>query len=190
MKNIITFLLLIILTSTGLTLLHNSQARAQAITDAATLDAATTPPAPVATVAPTPDAAGSAVLVVPVSPGNTTSTVTTTLTTSTLHDPMLDPTGAFDDIRAAKKVNWPLALLAGLLIILKGMGSASKRWPKAKPLVWLNTGKAAFILAGFLTVGAATFNSLALGGTWFAVMSACAASLFSLMVPTPLDNKV
>lgn len=181
MKRLLPFLFLLGVTSTGLTMLEGANARAQATMDAGS--AATTSNTAALT------GSGSAMA----GSGDTvTVTTTTTMTADKLHDPMVDPIGAFDDLKAAKKVNWPLALLAGLILLTKGLATASKKWPSFSGFSWLNKGKVAVVVAGILTVAVAAFNSLALGGTWFAVMSAAAATLFSLMVPThtaPADPK-
>lgn len=101
-----------------------------------------------------------------------------------LHDPVTHPQAAFDDARAAQKIGWPLCVLAVLIMLARGAQTAGKKWAW-RWLAWLNTGVRAFVLAGIGTVGAAAFNSLALGGTWFAVALAAAASLLALMAPTP-----
>jgi hypothetical protein len=100
-----------------------------------------------------------------------------------LHDPVVDPLGALDDVRAAKKIGWPLALLAGLVMVVRGLQTAASRWPSVGALAWLGTGVRAVVLAGVATVSAAAYNSLALGGTWFAVAVAAVGAALWLLAP-------
>lgn len=102
-----------------------------------------------------------------------------------LHDPVADPIKAFDDVRAAQKIGWPLALLATLVMAARGLSSAGKRWPSVRWLSWLNTGARAFVIAGLTTLSCAAFNTLALGGTWFAVAMAACAAFLTLVTPSP-----
>lgn len=102
-----------------------------------------------------------------------------------LRDPVSDPVGAFDDVRAARKLGWPLALLAVLIMVARGLQSAGQRWPNSRWLSWLNTGARAFVIAGAATVAAASFNTLALGGTWFAVAMAAVGAALALLAPKP-----
>jgi len=102
-----------------------------------------------------------------------------------LHDPVVDPTAAFNDAMAMKKIGWPLALLASLIMLARGVQSAAKRWPDVKAVAWLGSGSRAFAIAGALTIGAAAFNVLAKGGTWYAVAIAAAGALFALLAPAP-----
>lgn len=101
-----------------------------------------------------------------------------------LHDPVTDPVAAFDDARAAQKIGWPLALLACLIMVARAAQTAGKRWSWAW-LKWLNTGVRAFVIAGVITVGSAAFNTLALGGTWYAVGLAAAVALLAVITPAP-----
>lgn len=101
-----------------------------------------------------------------------------------LDDPVTNPSAAFDDAKAMHKLGWPLLLLATLIMVAKGLLTAGKRW-KWKWLTWLNTGVRAVAIAGVITVGSAAFNTLALGGTYVAVLIAAAGALFTLIAPTP-----
>jgi len=101
-----------------------------------------------------------------------------------LDDPVLAPAAAFDDAKALHKIGWPLLLLGCLIMLTKGLRSAGKKWPWAW-LSWINAGYRATALAGALTVGSAAFNTLALGGTWFAVLVAAGGALLMLFQPTP-----
>lgn len=101
-----------------------------------------------------------------------------------LDDPVTNPAAAFDDAKAMHKLGWPLLLLASLIMIAKGLLTAGKRWSWSW-LKWLNTGVRAVAIAGVITVASAAFNTLALGGTYFAVMVAAAGALFTMIAPTP-----
>jgi hypothetical protein len=101
-----------------------------------------------------------------------------------LHDPVIAPVEAYDDFRAAQKIGWPLALLAALVMLTRGLATASTKW-SISWLAFLSKGAAAVILAGLGTCGAAAFNTLALGGTWFAVATAAIGAALALIQPTP-----
>ena len=101
---------------------------------------------------------------------------------TTIDDPIVAPSAAWDDLKAARKTSWPLAVLAGLIMLARLAGSAGS---KMKALAWLGKGKAAFAAAGVLAVATAAFDVLALGGSWVSVLTAAAAAGFALMVPTP-----
>lgn len=102
-----------------------------------------------------------------------------------LHDPLTQPTQAFDDIGAATKVGWPIAMLAVAILLTRTLGSLSKRWPQVKGLAWLNTGAAAVIVAAIATIATAAYNTLALGGTWTATVMAATVAGFALLAPVP-----
>lgn len=97
-----------------------------------------------------------------------------------LPDIYAHPGDAFDATKAAYKLGWPIALLAGIIMLGRGIGQAGK---KLAWLAWLNKGAAAVITAGVVTVAIAAFNALALGGTWYAAGLASAAAGFALMKP-------
>lgn len=101
-----------------------------------------------------------------------------------LHNPLTDPRAAWDDVKAAKKIGWPLALLAGLIMVARALGYAGDRWPKFKAFAKLG-GITGTIVAGVSACGAAAFNTLALGGTWFAVAAAAVGAFFALLHPNP-----
>lgn len=120
-----------------------------------------------------------------VSDGSDSSSAPVLAPADKLHDPVLAPLEAMDDARAMQKLGWPLALLASLIMVARGLASAGKRWPSVRWLAWLNTGVRAFAIAGVATVAAAAFNTLALGGTWFAVAMAAAGAGLAMLVPSP-----
>jgi hypothetical protein len=97
-----------------------------------------------------------------------------------LHDAIAQPTAAFDDVKAAEKLGWPVALLAAVILLGRGAGQLGR---KLSWLAWLNKGKAAVITAGIVTVAIAAFNAIALGGTWFAAAMAAASAGFALLHP-------
>jgi hypothetical protein len=98
-----------------------------------------------------------------------------------LPDVAANPAAAISAEKAAyNKEGWPLALLAGLIMLGRGVGFFAKKWA---PLAWLGKGRAAVITAGVVTLAAAAFNALALGGTWYAALVAAAAAGFALMKP-------
>ncbi len=103
------------------------------------------------------------------------------VTADQLHDPAIQPVEAWDDAKAARKLGWPVALLAALIMLSRGIGTAGRNVPW---LGWLNKGRAAVIVAGVGTVATAGFNAVGLGGTWFAVLMAAAAAFFALIPPT------
>ncbi|MEO7895901.1 MAG: hypothetical protein ABIR65_01260 [Pseudolysinimonas sp.] len=100
-----------------------------------------------------------------------------------LHDPLVAPAAAFDDVRAAQKIGWPLAVLAVLVMLSRVLGGAGTRW-SVPWLAWLAKGTAAFVVGGLGSVSAAAFNALALGGTWFAVVAAAVGAGLALTSPT------
>lgn len=97
-----------------------------------------------------------------------------------IDDPLSAPSAAFDDLKAAKKTSWPLAVLAGLIMLLR---TAAKVGAKYAWFGWLAKGKAAVATAGLLVVATAAFDVLAMGGSWVSVLTAAAAAGFALLVP-------
>lgn len=98
-----------------------------------------------------------------------------------LPDAVAHPADAITAEKAAyNKAGWPLAVLAGLIMIGRGLGAVSKKWA---PLAWLGKGRAAVLAAGGVTLAIAAFNALALGGTWYAAIVAAASAGFALMRP-------
>lgn len=83
-----------------------------------------------------------------------------------LHDPLSAPAAAFDDLKAAKKVGWPLAILAGAVIVSRLLGRAGGIF---KPLA---SGKAALVVGAVGAASCSAYNALALGGSWLAVAMA------------------
>lgn len=104
-----------------------------------------------------------------------------------LDNPIESPRAAFDDLKAAKKTSWPLAVLAGLIMLLR---TAAKVGAKFKSFGWLAKGKAAVATAGALVVATAAFDVLAMGGSWVSVLTAAAAAGFALLVPVAAPKAV
>ena len=121
-----------------------------------------------------------AAIPLPPATGETTVT-TTTITSATLHDPTVDPLAAVDDVRAAKRHGWPAAVLAGSIMLALALRTAGKKWPTQRWILWLNTGKRAFVIAAVISVGSACFDAVVLGGTLMAIAFAGAFAFFALM---------
>lgn len=104
-----------------------------------------------------------------------------TAPSAALHDPLEQPAAAWDDVKAARKTSWPLAVLAGAILLLRLAAGAAKRFAW---LSFLSKGKTAFGIAAGATVAAAAFDVLALGGSWVSVLTAAGAAVFALWKPT------
>lgn len=100
-----------------------------------------------------------------------------------LDDVLKDPVAAYNDVKALYKLGWPFALLGGLVVVLRGVGTASKRWPKFPGLAKLASGKLAVVIASATTIVVVAFNALALGGTWPAILFAAGVAGFALWSP-------
>lgn len=122
------------------------------------------PPPPVAEVAP---AVGSGSAVKP---------------SDTLADPVDDPIEAVYDVRSSWREGWALGLLAALVIVSRGLGTARRRWPSSGLLRWMG-GRPGLLVLGVGTVGAAAFDALALGGSWFAAAIAAIGAALALLEP-------
>lgn len=93
-----------------------------------------------------------------------------------LHNPAAEPVAAWDDVKAARKTSWPLAVWAGLAMLGKALAYGRERL-KGVPLLgklasWLATGKAAMVVAGFGAIGAAGYDILVSGGSLVAALVA------------------
>lgn len=90
-----------------------------------------------------------------------------------IHDPGQAPVQYVDDVKAARRQGWPLAILVGVygvLIALIRLG-----WIKKV------SGRGAAIAAGLAAVLASTIDALAASGTlWSAVFAAAGAGLLLL----------
>lgn len=90
-----------------------------------------------------------------------------------LHDPAAHPAAAWDDLKAAKKVGWPLAVFAGLLMACKLL----KRAQKYKLAAFLSKGKMPVLVGMVGALALACFNAAADGGAWTAVFVAGVTAL-------------
>ena len=98
-----------------------------------------------------------------------------------LVDPTKNPLAAIDDIRAAKKTSWPLAVLVVLIAatkLLSYVGGVLA--PVGK---WLATKRNAMIVATAGTMLATAYNTLIAGGSWYAVLVAGGGVLLALLSP-------
>lgn len=103
-----------------------------------------------------------------------------------LHDPIAYPFQAIDDARGAWKNGWAFGILATIVILTHGLASAVGRWPNSRLLKWFAQNKTAiFVVSGIGTVAGASFNALALGGTWLAALFAGVAAILAVIKPTP-----
>ena len=92
-----------------------------------------------------------------------TGSAATAAPSDQLHDPLSAPAAAFDDLKAARKIGWPLAILAALVITAKLLSRLGGVWSK------LGTGHAALAIGALSAGSCAAYNALALGGSWMAV---------------------
>jgi hypothetical protein len=83
-----------------------------------------------------------------------------------LHDPISSPAASWDDLKAARKVGWPLVVFAGLIMLSRLAKRASERF------AWLARGKTPVIVGALGALGAACYNAAATGGAWSATLFA------------------
>jgi hypothetical protein len=101
-----------------------------------------------------------------------------------LDNPVDDPVAAWNDLKAAKKLGWAAAILAGLVMAAAGLARAGERWPSSRFLAWFIEHKTViFVVSGVGAVSAAAFNTLVLGGTMMAVVFAAAGAALAMMTP-------
>jgi hypothetical protein len=80
-----------------------------------------------------------------------------------LGDPLSAPAEAWSDLQAAQKVGWPLAILAGVVMLARLLGRLGGVWSR------LREGKVALAIGALSATSCAAYNALALGGSWLAV---------------------
>lgn len=97
-----------------------------------------------------------------------TSSPTTATPADNLHDPVTAPGAAWDDVKAAKKTGWAVAVFAGLVMLCKLLGRAKK----LPMLAALGKGKTAVVVGALGALGAACYNAAADGGAWTAMLIA------------------
>jgi hypothetical protein len=90
-----------------------------------------------------------------------------------LHDPLAAPIAAFDDVLAAKKLGWPILVLVALILISRVLARVGGVF---KPL---GSGKAALGIAAVGTFAITAYNAVALGGSWFAAVTAAVVAGFA-----------
>lgn len=105
-----------------------------------------------------------------------------------LHDPAESPRAAFDELKAAKKLGWGVAVFAGLAMLFKVLAYVKDKLA-GKPVIgkvaaFLAKGKTAIWIAGLGAGCAAAYNALAEGGTWMAAVGVLVVKAFALMSPT------
>lgn len=155
------FFVLAVILATGWLLGWNAAGQPFDAAPVVELDAA---PAP----APTPAEAGSGV-------------GTTPAPHESIDDPTKAPAEYIDDVRAAKRQGWPLAILVGVYGVLLGLIRLG--WVKKL------SGTAAAVVAGAGAVLASAIDALMLGGTWWAAVFAGAGALLLLFTPAKTKAK-
>lgn len=90
-----------------------------------------------------------------------------------LHDPVSAPSQAYDDVKAAKKTGWAVAVFAVLVMLARLAGRARN----TKALAWLGKGRTAVIVAAAGALLAACYNAAADGGSWTAILAAGVTAL-------------
>jgi len=88
-----------------------------------------------------------------------------------LDDPLENPAAAIDDLKAAKRTGWVIFVFAIVTMVARVLGKLGKR--KELPwLAWLNRGKTAIGIGLVSSLGAAGYNALADGGSYYALAAA------------------
>lgn len=88
-----------------------------------------------------------------------------------LHDPVSSPGGSWDDLKAARKVGWPLAVFVVLIALCKLAARLGGKWKL------LGAGKVAVVIGAVGAVAASCYNAAADGGAWTATLMAGAGAL-------------
>jgi hypothetical protein len=110
---------------------------------------------------------GSAVLA-PVGVGSATPTAPPA-PADKLHDPIAAPGAAWDDIKAAKKVGWSVAVFAALVMLARLLARFGGR---VRLLAVLGKGKVAVVVGAVGALAASCYNAAAEGGAWTAMLVA------------------
>lgn len=101
-----------------------------------------------------------------------TGTATTTVTTVPVVDnPITDPGAAFDDIRAAKKIGWPAAVIVALTALLLGLKTVIPSLAKGSTAFLLACGTAGLLAAG---------NTVLAKGSWVSVATAAGVACWGM----------
>lgn len=134
--------------------------------------------APAAPAAPSPELAAPA-------PGEATGSGSEATPADKLHDPLSSPGASWDDLKAAKKVGWPLAVFAGLIMLCKLLARAKS----VSVLAALGKGKTAVVVAAVGAIATACFNAATDGGAWSATAFAGLLALAHYFDATPKDKE-
>ncbi len=110
--------------------------------------------------------AGVAPVVTPLSPAAPVASVA-----PAIHDPVNSPSEAFDELKAARRIGWPVTTLVGLTMLLLVVG----RYIPA-----LSKGTTAFVVACLTTGCLAAGNAMLGGGAWSAAALAGVLASFGL----------
>ncbi len=95
-----------------------------------------------------------------------------------LHDPAAAPSAAWDDLKAARKDGWAIAVFAALVMLSK---LASRLGKNVKLLAALGKGKVAVVVGAVGALATACYNAAATGGAWSAMIMAGAAAVFGYL---------
>ncbi len=95
---------------------------------------------------------------------------------------------AWDEAKAARKVGWPLAVFAVLVMLSKALAYGREKL-KAVPVIgkaaqWLSVGKRAMLVVGFGTVAAAGYDVLTAGGSLVAALFAAGVAVAGVLHST------
>ena len=109
-----------------------------------------------------------------------------------IDNPLTSPVAAWDDLKAAKKVSWPMLIWAVLAMLGKALAYGAekfKTWPVIGKLAsWLAQGKRAMVVAGLGALGAAGFDVLASGGSWVAALIASGVAIAGALHSTTQEK--
>lgn len=106
----------------------------------------------------------------PVEVSSTAAPAPTTKPADKLHD-ATNPGAAWDDLKAAKKVGWPLAIFAALIILARAVSKLGSK------VAFLGKGKVAVLVGAVGAIAASCYNAAADGGAWTATMVAGVTAL-------------
>lgn len=103
---------------------------------------------------------------------------------SQLHNPVDSPIASIDDAKQAYKQNWALGILAVLVMLIAGLSKAASKWPTLPGLSYFSKHKTLMlVISGAGLTAAAAYNSLALGGSWYATLAVAGGAALALISP-------
>lgn len=134
------------------------------------------------------DGSADAGIVEPVPAGSAVEVAVAPSKVEAVANPARSPVAAWDDVKAARKTSWPLAVWLVLVMLGKALAYGRDKLGKV-PLVGklaavLAKGKGAMILAAVGAVGAAGYEVLLGGGSWVAALVASGAALGGVISST------